>query len=400
MKNLHSILPLLALLFLFTGCQEPQPKIEPTIVEPKVEPIVEEPKVEPIIPPVVELNTTTEEKLIVENYIEDDLYTRVYKGCFKTGSTRLQRSCKKKINKFLQDLPLAQKRNIIIEVHTDKGGRSKNNLAISQKRALVVSSSLYHKEYKYSHVYYRGYGESRPLYDSTSKKATLENRRVVIFAKDKYAKIDKKQYRLYKQREKSSKKSKKRVEVEQIEESTLEETTPEELPVVAKIVAPNIKKYTGEADTGWIYFGNPKLKKKFTITCMEDRPREVRRRELRGHKDEEFIQKIHNRVYQGKIEDIRYKIAPVTIFEDGALPTLNPNIILTHQNQSRSLLTTIVNSYHGERGILYRVFINKKNSVKNNMECMDIMIPYTTGEVGYGVAYFREKGEIVAKELE
>lgn len=132
-----------------------------------------------------------------ENTTEENETTRVFKNCFTTGSTHMHQSCKSKIDMFLKSISLKKKRNIIIEVHTDKGGSQKNNLGISKKRAKNIAGSLYFKEYKNSEVYYKGFGKSKLIYDTQSKKADIENRRVVVKLRSKNLKLNTKEYTLF-----------------------------------------------------------------------------------------------------------------------------------------------------------------------------------------------------------
>jgi len=55
-----------------------------------------------------------------ENITQENETTRVFKNCFKTGSIHVYKSCQDKIGIFLKSTSLKKKRNILIEVHTDK----------------------------------------------------------------------------------------------------------------------------------------------------------------------------------------------------------------------------------------------------------------------------------------
>ena len=310
--------------------------------------------------------------------------SKLFRNCFKTSKIELQQSCKEDIKEFLAQTTLRQKRNIIIEVHTDKTGDEKQNLNISKKRALEVASSLYYKEYKFSKVYYGGFGEDEALLNSETQEDNLINRRVKITLKDKYADIDTKRYKLYIKkytREDNTKKIAKKAAVAK---------TPKKVDLLS---------HTGKADTGWIYFGKAELAEKLNISCTEDEPRKVRRRSTKGHAKEEFLLNAYNKNIQGSFGKYSFRMAPISVFDNGSLPTQNPNILLFESKTSPKVLTTVVNSYRGEQGMLYRVFINKKNSVKNNIECMDIVIPYKSTESLFGVAYYTNKKSLVHKEL-
>jgi len=185
LKNIKIYLLLGVLVTLLTGCFDGEP-----------EPVIEIKFDKPIEQPVVKKVIIVKEKDFVEaNYVKDDKSNRVFKNCFRTGSTKVEQSCKKRIKNFLKETPLSQKRNIVIEVHTDKGGSCKKNLAISKKRSYAVASTLFYKEYKYSKVYYNGFGEGQLLYNSESKKANVENRRIVVKLSAKNSKFNKKKYK-------------------------------------------------------------------------------------------------------------------------------------------------------------------------------------------------------------
>jgi len=368
MKNLYRYLLILLSLLFVVACANPEPKKE---ISTPLKQIAAKVKI-----PLSEL----EMSFIKENYVQEAKQTKVLVNCFKTGKVRLQKSCKKEINSFLKSLTLSQKRNIIIEVHTDKGGTSKKNLLISKKRSLAVASSLFYKEYKFSKVYYGGFGESKLLYDLQTPQADLQNRRVVIYAKEKNREIDTKVYKLYKKSTKvaSKKSSKKKYK---------------------KIKKVDLKIYTGKPDIGWMYFGKKELQEKFNISCMQDKPRKVKRRKTKEKNSGEYISNIYLKKYKLQVGKDNLVIWPISIFDDAYLPQNNPNILLTNSNYSKKVLTTVVNSYYGEKGILYRVFVNKKNSPKSSMMCMDLVISNKSAELLYGVAYFKEKNKTSSVRL-
>jgi outer membrane protein OmpA-like peptidoglycan-associated protein len=317
-------------------------------------------------------------------------YRKVFRNCFETSRIDLSNSCQIEINNFIKDTPRNKKRNIIIEVHTDKSGTDEQNLAISNKRAFAVADAIDDTQKIYSKIYYTGLGEEHILYDADTPEANNINRRVIISVKEANAKIDSQDFTLYVKPVKN-KKSKKQISKKKISKKTT-------FTKKDKLQKLNIKKYTGKADTGWIYFGNEKLKRKFDISCFEDKPRNVKQRTIKGHKKNEFMSNIYKKKFQAEFKEFSFTISPISIFDDGYLPEHNPNIILTHPNKFKTILTTTVNAYNGEKGILYRIFVNNNNS-KNKMECLDLIIPYKTGEVEYGMAYFMKNGHLTSKKL-
>ena len=319
----------------------------------------------------------------VSDSIERHKYTRVYQNCFKTGKTRVQKSCTKKIKAFLKETPLAQKRNIIIEVHTDKAGSAKNNLAISKKRAKNVVSSLYYKEYLHSQVFYAGFGESKPLYDSQTKEANYINRRLVVTLKDKTAKIDTKKYIRYKKAARVTALAKRQKNAFRQVKSNVKR-----VHKVAPKPRTKVKftKFTGEADIGWVYFGKPSLKKKFEVTCVDDKPQKVKRKSISRSKSSEFMEGIHSKRISGDLGQSFVDIYPVYLYENGYLPKSNPVVTVYDERTTTKRYQTTVNAYRGKKGILYRIFINGHKK----MNCMDLVISYKTKEVSFGMAYVNE----------
>ena len=372
MKTYKIYLTAFVILISLSACfdSEPQPVVE--------EPIVQE----VIVPQPSQAIAKVDPSFHTENLVKNDSANRVFLNCFITGHIDLQESCQKEINKFLKSVPLKYKRKIIIEVHTDKGGSFQKNLSISKKRAKHVAGSLYYKEYKNSKIYYNGFGESKLVYDTESKKANIENRRVVIKVRQKNFKMRKNVYQLYKKSKKKAVKAKAPVAKISVK--------PVSITHIQSRKNVSILNYTGPADTGWMYFGRKSLQEKFKISCVDDKPREVKRQAISQSKKSEFIQGLYDRRISGDVGEDYLEVYPVYVFENGKLPINNP--ILTYYGSERNILRyqTTVNTYRGKKGILYRIFVNGKKDVK----CMDVVIPYRSDKVSYGRVYMQHNGKI------
>jgi len=364
MKKIRFYMGFILVLLFVVGCSNSKPKPQPVVehIAPKI--LKKEEKI---------VRTSD---FLSQNFIKEDRYTKVFQNCFKTGRITLAKSCKKKLQLLLQKTPLKYKREIIIEVHTDMGGTSKKNLSISQKRALSTAASLYYKDYKYSQVYYSGFGEAKPIYNSRSKKADVENRRLVVKLREKNYEIDKKVFKRYiRTRKKTVQKVKVRVK---------------KVAVVKHTVPVNILRYTGKADTGWMYFGDSSLKEKFLISCVDDKPRKVRRKAISKSKKGEFMSGFYSKRITGDFGKNYVEIYPVYLYENGSLPKSNPVVTIYGDDRKVQRLQTTVNSYRGKKGILYRIFMNGKKSIK----CMDLVIPYGTKKVSYGRVYSKKESKI------
>ncbi len=384
MENYKIHLTTFLMLITFSGCfySEPQLDVQKSVVQKVIVPISKS-------KPIVKVDPTFH----AENLVKDDSANRVFLNCFKTGHIDLQKSCQKKINKFLKSIPLKYKRKIIIEVHTDKGGSLKKNLLISKKRAKYIANSLYYKEYKNSKIYYNGFGESKLIYNAENKKANIANRRVVIKVHQKNFKMKKNTYLLYKKSiKKMTTKVTKKVVKPKIATKKIITT-----PIASVVNSKNLKilNYTGPADIGWMYFGKKGLREKFKISCVDDKPRKVKRQAISKSKKNEFTRGLYNRRISGDVGKDYLEVYPVYIFENGKLPINNP--ILTYYGDERNILRyqTTVNAYRGKKGILYRIFVNGKKAIK----CMDVVIPYGDNKISYGRVYMQKNGKIKAIKL-
>lgn len=324
MKNIKFYMGFLVLALLLVGCSKSQP-----IVEKKSE----------------------------------DRYTKIFLNCFSTGKVSLNRDCKNKLQTFLLETPIKYKREIIIEVHTDLGGTAQQNQLISDKRAFRSAASLNHKDYKESEIYYSGFGEERPLLNSSSKKANILNRRLVVKLKEKNHVVDKKVFKKYSDKRK----------------------TP----------LSNLEEHTGDADTDWMYFGDSSLEKKFLISCKDDEPRKVRRTPISDSNKSEFLSGFYKKRITGDVNENYVVIYPVYLYKNGDFPKTDPIVTIYAKDKEVQELQTTVNSYRGKKGILYRIFVNDKKNIK----CMDLVIPYGTKEVSYGRVYGEENGKLIESDF-
>lgn len=350
----------------FLGCASAKQEAKPQAVLPIKNSLKKEPLVE----------KTTFNK---ENLTQEDVQTKVFQNCFKTGSINLEKKCQVKIDKFLRETSLKHKRSIYIDVHTDKGGSNKKNLLISNKRAKNIAGSLYYKEYKNSKVYYQGFGESKLIYNDETPESNIKNRRVVVKLRSKNFKVNNKHYRIFvkrsanKQRKALKKKTKKTKQKEKL----------------------SISKYTGQADIGWIYFGKYNLAKKLTISCRDDKPRKEKHKAISRGKKKEFMSAFYNRKINGSYSGGEIEVSPIYIYENGKLPISNPILTLKQKNKEVVRFQTTINTYRGKKGILYRIFVNGKKDVS----CVDLVISYKDDKVSYGRIYTKDKREYKLKNL-
>jgi OOP family OmpA-OmpF porin len=107
---------------------------------------------------------------------------------FPFGSADLSPEARKTVDAIATILnhPRAEKRNLIIEGHSDAVGKPEDNLALSKARAETVANELMVNNLRRERVTTNGYGEERPVAPNANPDGTdnpegrARNRRVEI----------------------------------------------------------------------------------------------------------------------------------------------------------------------------------------------------------------------------
>lgn len=351
---------------------------------------------------------------LLDKEIAAKAYTKTYQNCFNTGKVSIKPSCSNKIKKFLDTVPTKDKKNIIIEVHSDIGGEASSNLRISKARARNIARIVNYKEYKNSQTYYAGFGEKYPLLYKETKKANKLNRRIVVVVQNKNYKPNTKKFQKYVPKKKKTYDSK--VTHHSYTKITHTKPKPSARVVLPKkiyvkppsrwkntksntlslpsgksaLTTPVIVKYTGKADTGWKVFGKKKIQDKFTTRCIDDTPSKMKRRSKKGKNINSFKHGMFGKPWYSDVDEYVMAITPVYLFENYTLTLKDPTFkVIKNDNVIKDLETT-VNVYKGKEGILYRVFFEKNDS----FQCMDLMIKHKSTEVTYGLVYYVENKKL------
>jgi len=365
------ILPLFLVLILFLeGCGTPEPKPEPMFQETNTSKITENPVVQ-----------------------KPQVYEKVFRECFQTGRVNLTKKCKTNIQTFIENAPTQGV--LLIEVHTDKGGKASRNLSISKKRAYKIAHDL-HNSFSGMKIYYAGLGEKELLVDEHSKEADTQNRRVFIKLQKKEKKVASNRFTLYKKIYKkrvkpSSKKSIKKEKKPLITHVDSRYKNVKNNPLNFKsssLVRKEIQinKLLGDAI-------NPLYKEKIMHTCNNDGVIMMDRRDTRGMKSSEFIKNMDGRTYRAEVDNYTIVLNPLFLFKDGSLSQRNPKVKIYKNGFKKRSFSTTANAYLTKRGVLYRLFSNANDSI----QCIDLLLPYDETQKHYGFLYFVEKGRL--KEL-
>ncbi|HUH04193.1 MAG TPA: OmpA family protein [Kofleriaceae bacterium] len=106
-------------------------------------------------------------------------FTGTVKGInFKTGSAIILASSNSTLNKVAAVMNEFSTVRFEIQGHADDKGSHEDNLTLSQERAEAVVAYLTGKGIDAARLRAKGYGETQPIADNTTKKGKAENRRV------------------------------------------------------------------------------------------------------------------------------------------------------------------------------------------------------------------------------
>ena len=72
---------------------------------------------------------------------------------------------------------------VILAGHTDSDGNDQDNMVLSENRAQAVVDWLVEKGISSSRLSFKGYGETKPIVDNSSKENKAKNRRTELTIK-------------------------------------------------------------------------------------------------------------------------------------------------------------------------------------------------------------------------
>jgi outer membrane protein OmpA-like peptidoglycan-associated protein len=109
---------------------------------------------------------------------------------FATGKANLSPDANKSVAKLVEFLKKYQKRNVLIEGHTDSVGKDDYNLTLSVNRADSVKNKLVGDGIEAGRITTVGYGKKFPLASNDTKAGKTQNRRVEVIILNEGVKAD------------------------------------------------------------------------------------------------------------------------------------------------------------------------------------------------------------------
>jgi outer membrane protein OmpA-like peptidoglycan-associated protein len=317
---------------------------------------------------------------------------------------------------------LRQKRLLVLG-HTDDTGNSRLNADLSEHRAHNVARLFAAAGVPDSQIYYQGSGETQPIADNRTEEGRAKNRRVEIVdlsdetAFQNYLQTRATNANFYRvtpitgndaAREQNSSQMDK--SAEKIAKATPSKAAPPlattERPGHATVATPAPER----GDNGYDFGGRPlngtamvppigKLitaKSAFSFnfiapaladdmpmarSCDEDRPRLANA--VKGLKNgveyhvSEYLPNLYGTSWSDTVNGNIVALTGVAVLRDGAAPVGKPTLLIYKAAHGKADAASKadfrsnpdVNTYQGETGLLYRVFVN------GPIKCMDVVFP-------------------------
>ena len=310
---------------------------------------------------------------------------------------------------------------LLIVGHTDATGAAAYNQELSERRARTMGHVLAEAGIDPSRIYFQGAGSGRPIADNTTEDGRTRNRRVEITALDSSDLL----IQRIRQEQASPKylahgTSTAAVSVSSTalgKESHVAPPPHSRPGAVTNVMPPGFVDFGGRprsSDTNDLgayvkprqagfslinsaYAASPNMQ-----DCHMDTPRIVGAAKnlatgqpLDTYETRDYFDGMNGRAWAGLVNGNLVTITPVAVLKDKAAVAKNPQTFVTRdyssgQRQPSAGLTSVANTYEGDRAILYRVFVKHEHAP---LECFDVvMSKYGSGISPAGKLYYDHGG--------
>jgi outer membrane protein OmpA-like peptidoglycan-associated protein len=306
-------------------------------------------------------------------------------------------------------------RKILLVGHTDDTGNSRLNADLSERRAKAVSAFMEKQGIPRESLYFQGAGEAYPIADNATEVGRARNRRVEIVevadasTLDRFLAARKPRYEYYRVQEAAA--------ASPAPAATAKSAGPLQTPPPSRIAQRKVPAATGiskgveaPAPSGKaIDFGGVPLSKAIALAsigtlekdksyfsfistahaaapaeladCTRDRPRVANGVKSlasgKTHRTSEFLPGLYGKTWTDQVNAHQVVLNKVAVLAgDGSLANLPEFKVYANYNPARDSnpapdvsLSPEVNTYLGERGLLYRIFLDGRNG----LSCVDIV---------------------------
>lgn len=368
------------------------------------------------------------------------------KGHFEVGSAKLSQNAIEFYTLLAQTYK-EQDKKILIVGHTDDTGSQAFNQSLSQKRAKAVGQIFAKNGVNIDNIYYQGAGSTKPKADNSTAQGREQNRRVEIVELDSTADVS-----LYasaatqnshylrknqKPTQKIAQKPAQKAQTKQTQETKTQEkqtkikTEPQtaQTPTVPKF-SPLSTKYAinfggkpskggelalkdefGELQSnGFLSFATQAKASTIVLSCINTSYQSDNQSpDVKSLADDKVLPKtseykkgLNGSAWMAQVGNHLIGMGPVAVLNN-AKPAKNLNLFIfknyvTSTNQKADqTITAKINTQQGTQGLLYRAYVNEKNSA---IKCIDIVFNNNSPANAKGYLYYTDsKGQLLEREF-
>ena len=359
---------------------------------------------------------------------------------FASGSAEATAAAKEKFQK-LAAIYKDSKQNILITGHTDASGGEALNQELSEARARYVATIFNQAGIPTERLFFQGAGESQPVAANSDDVGKAKNRRVEIIEID--GKPDQLLAYSYKQKTNLSylsRRSQDKVATVQPTKAVAQTThtpspsTAESASIdmtqseIVKLLDPvkqqkalvdfggkkmadastNFAQLVGvKKESGFALFSKAYASEISSLNCAVEGPRvtgdvkSLSTGESYNRNDyntADYLPGMNGTVWVSKVNGHYIGLTPVAVIKDSGTAISAPkvNIWKNYKGSSKDApnyqLTSHVETYYGDKGLLYRVFTSEKDSP---VRCMDLVMPIDRSAAAIAGKLYYEKNKAV-----
>lgn len=359
------------------------------------------------------------------------------KGQFKTKSAELSDDAREFYTLLAQTYKEKDKK-ILIVGHTDDTGDERFNQSLSQRRAKVVAQIFAKNGVDIKNIYYQGAGSTKPKADNNTAQGREQNRRVEIVELDNtadvslyasaatqnshYLRKNQKSAQKIAQKQPSPKTQTKQTQTKIESQIAQTPTIPKFAPFQAKYAInfggkPSkggklaLKDEFGEIQSnGFLSLATQAKANPILLSCINTSYQNISNSpDVKSLADNKILPKtseykkgLNGSAWMTQVGNHLIGIGPVAVLNN-AKPAKNLKLFIyknymsgTKQNPNQ-ILTAKINTQQGSNGLLYRAYVNEKNSV---IKCMDIVFNNNSPANAKGYMYYiNNRGQLLENEF-
>ena len=359
------------------------------------------------------------------------------KGQFKTKSAELSDDAREFYTLLAQTYKEKDKK-ILIVGHTDDTGDETFNQSLSQRRAKVVAQIFAKNGVDIKNIYYQGAGSTKPKADNNTAQGREQNRRVEIVELDNtadvslyasaatqnshYLRKNQKSAQKIAQKQPSPKTQTKQTQTKIESQIAQTPTIPKFAPFQAKYAInfggkPSkggklaLKDEFGEIQSnGFLSLATQAKANPILLSCINTSYQNISNSpDVKSLADNKILPKtseykkgLNGSAWMTQVGNHLIGIGPVAVLNN-AKPAKNLKLFIyknymsgTKQNPNQ-ILTAKINTQQGSNGLLYRAYVNEKNSV---IKCMDIVFNNNSPANAKGYMYYiNNRGQLLENEF-